>query len=44
MRMIEAASFHVSGLPAVLIILAILAVFIIGIVAIVRAVGRKARQ
>ncbi len=42
--MTEAASFHVSGLPAVLIILAILAIFIVGIVAIVRAVGRKARQ
>jgi hypothetical protein len=41
---IEAASFHVTGLPALLIILAILAVFITGAVVIVRAIGRKARD
>ena len=40
----DAASFHISGLPAILIILAILAVLITGVVVIVRAAGRKAKK
>lgn len=39
----SAASFHISGLPAVLIILAILALIVIGIVTLVRKGRNKMR-
>jgi hypothetical protein len=42
--MTEAASAHVSGAPALIIILAILAIFVIGIVASVRFVVHKAHR
>jgi uncharacterized membrane protein len=38
-----AASAHVTGAPALIIILVILALIIIGIITVVRAVARKAR-
>ncbi len=44
MTVLDAASFRVTGLPAVLIILAVLTVLITGIVVIIRAVGRKAKN
>jgi L-asparagine transporter-like permease len=42
--MIEAAGFHLTGAPALVIILAILALIVVGIVATVRFVGGKARD
>jgi hypothetical protein len=42
--MVEAASFHVTGLPALLIILVILALLVTGAFVIVRGIGRKARD
>ena len=39
--MFDAASFHVTGLPAVLIILVILALIVIGIVTVVKKIGRR---
>lgn len=38
-----AASAHVTGAPALLIILVILALIVLGIITVVRAVARRAR-
>jgi hypothetical protein len=43
-KMIFAASAHVTGLPALLIILVILALLVIGAVVVVKAVGRGAKR
>jgi hypothetical protein len=42
--MISAASAHITGVPALLIILAILALLVIGAITVVRAVGRGAKR
>ena len=42
--MIEAASFHLTGLPAVLLILAILALIVLGLVTVVRSIKRRATK
>lgn len=41
---LEAASFHVTGAPALIIILVILALIITGVVVAVRGAARKARD
>jgi hypothetical protein len=42
--MLASSSFHVTGIPALLIILVILAVLITGCVVTVKALGRGARK
>ncbi len=42
--MFESASFHVTGAPAVLLILVILALLVVGAVTVVRVVKRESSE
>ena len=42
--MSDAAGFHVTGLPAILIILVLLALLVVGVVSVAKALGRKDRR
>jgi hypothetical protein len=41
--MTDAASFHLTGAPAVIVILVILALLVIGAVVVIKAIGRSIR-